>query len=253
MNNPKNLIDPWDRNAEARHRQILSGYDISFSKVLVPSVLGLIRSLKGYEYFTCLDVGCGSGVFTKILAENLATVKGIDPSENSIRIAQSYLSGVPNASIDCLGIEDFPSTRLQRYNLVVANMTLHVLQELDVALQIISDSMKTDGYFIFSVPHPCFYIEHKDGVRKRIMYQYNKPRYYEIPFTISLDQNMLPAKTPFFHRRIQDYSISLYNSNLSILKISEPFPDHHSMAQYPPTKQWEYPHFMIFLCQHGGL
>ena len=243
----KDLIKPWDINAEQRHQQLLSGKDISFSKILVPNVLELLRKVSSHKTLRVLDIGCGTGVLAKEIAKNVREVIGIDPSQKSIEIASIYNKEVDNVIFECASIEEFAIKHKSVVEIAIANMTLHSIKDISAALDSIYFCLKPNGVFIFSIPHPCFYLEHK-GSFKELDYQYNRPSSYKIAFTISNIQTPLPSPTPFFHRPLQDYFNSVTYAGFIIDKILEPFPTKKIMALYPSKKEWRYPHFLIVRC-----
>jgi hypothetical protein len=106
--------------------------------------------------------------------------------------------------------------------------------------------LKSEGYFIFSIPHPCFWGLYK-GLEKSSGYYYHIQKEYSIPFTITNDKNALPENAPYFHRTISWYINALHDSGLIIEKLIEPFPNLDVMPLYKFI--WEYPHFLIMLVQ----
>jgi len=248
MNSNDKFIKPWDKNAHKRHQQLKEGLDISFSKILVPAVISLIRDLEGHENFKTLDIGCGSGVFSQILSDNVNYVTAIDPSCESIQIARKFNENTKNISFICTSIEEFSPKPFGLFDLVIAHMTFHTIKNLDITFRKITEIIKEKGYLVFSIPHPCFYFQQK-GNLKNYKFSYNTPDLYWIPFTISQDRTPLPAKTPYFHRKIEIYTSKLFKSGYVINKIIEPFPDQRMMSLYPSDRNWKSPHFIIFLCQ----
>ena len=59
------LAQEWDMVAEERHRQISSGEDLSFEHVIVQTTW---RLLEGANHAVVLDIGSGTGEFTRRLA-----------------------------------------------------------------------------------------------------------------------------------------------------------------------------------------
>jgi len=240
------MLTAWDINARKRHSQILEGKDISFSEVLIPKLLEQIENIPDRAMFSVLDVGCGTAVLTRVISVHFRHVVGIDPSQESIRIAREYVGKSANVIIECATISEFAKTNRSPFDLSVANMTLQAIELLPPALASISNVLKPGGAFIFSVPHPCFWANHRSEIVSS-GYRYYAPASYEIPFTISNDPEPLPSPIPYYHRSLEAYSTELYDAGFTIEKIYEPFPDSQLMAKYPT--QWQYPRFIIFNCR----
>ena len=79
------LVKAWDELALERHRQISLGLDVSFSKVIVPTAVGLFAETDGR---VVVDVGSGTGEFTERLAGVSDYVIGVEPSRRSTAIAR---------------------------------------------------------------------------------------------------------------------------------------------------------------------
>src|SRR5437870_4613196 len=84
------LAQEWDKLAEERHRQIVSGEDLSFHHVVVPIAR---RLFDGSDGTTVLDIGSGTGDFTVQLAQIVQKVIAIEPSSASMALAQRVGEG----------------------------------------------------------------------------------------------------------------------------------------------------------------
>lgn len=240
------MQEAWDKNAYQRHMQILEGRDISFSKLIVPQILGLLQSLDGYTSFSVLDIGCGTGVLAHILAKYVSRVVGIDSSANSIQIAREYTKEDENAVVECVGIENYVVSHSDKFDLAVANMTLQTVESLELALKKISNSLKEKGVLIFSIPHPCFWTRIRQDISES-EYAYTTPSSHLIPFTISKDPDPLPCPVPYFHRPLEVYSSALYEAGFVIERIREPFPSQELAREYPKPRK--YPAFLVLACR----
>jgi SAM-dependent methyltransferase len=248
--------DAWDVNAPRRHQQIISGVDLTFSKVTTPAIIDILISQPGHEAYSVLDVGCGTGVLTRILSEHVKHVTGIDPSAESVRIAHEHTAGVPNISLEAVAIEDFVTEEQASYDFVVAHMVLNSIRYLDKALSRIYSLLRDNGLFVFSIPHPCFFAERKRGRFRN--YTYFEPSYNEVSFTISGDPEPLPRKTPYYHRPMSFYDRALRLAGFAHEEMIEPQPDEETCALYPSSTSWDYAHILIIVCrkrkdsQQGG-
>src|SRR5688572_25545457 len=99
----------WDRIARIRDDEIAGGVDISFSRILMPTLLALVPRVDAI-----LDVGCGTGIGSMQLLRRAPRVLGIDPSAESIRIAQTRATG--GASFEKHWVEDYEREGSHRFD-----------------------------------------------------------------------------------------------------------------------------------------
>jgi 2-polyprenyl-3-methyl-5-hydroxy-6-metoxy-1,4-benzoquinol methylase len=142
----------WDDFAPSRHRQIVDGKDLSFSYVLVPIIMRLI---KDKLLDNVLDIGCGTGVLTKELSKISKHVVGIDPSKISIDIARKFCKENNNISFEKGFIEDY--NVLEQYSVAISNMVIMDACNIEKIFQSISRLLFDNAYFIFTITHPCFW------------------------------------------------------------------------------------------------
>ncbi|MBA3768794.1 MAG: methyltransferase domain-containing protein [Acidobacteria bacterium] len=93
-----------------------------------------------------LEIGCGTGEFTRLLATRAGSVLAIDLSPQMIRLAQQQSANYPNIEY-MLGDAMRLSLPVERYDCIVSLATLHHLQ-LEQALLKIKRALKTDGVLI---------------------------------------------------------------------------------------------------------
>lgn len=95
-----------------------------------------------------LDVGCGSGYTTLVLAEANpdSTVIGIDLSEESIKLAKQRLQyhEFKNTEFYTISIENLPQLNLQ-FDYINCNDVLYLLSNLILGLQAIKSVLKPHG------------------------------------------------------------------------------------------------------------
>ena len=101
-------------------------------------LLDLVRGIK------VLDLGCGTGYFSKILSDLVGpegTVVGIDPDEERLKVAREkhtasnlkYLNGIA---------ENIPGTD---YDLVFSNHVIHWCKDKDLVFKQVHKSLKKGG------------------------------------------------------------------------------------------------------------
>lgn len=111
-----------------------------------------IHPLKG----TCLDIGCGTGLYTKAVLRKGVTVVGMDISQSMIKKAQTSFSAIlVNANAE----QPFPF-RNHSFNFVIAMDALTYFHDLSKVLSEALRILKPHGYFFAVVPN------HQSVIRK---------------------------------------------------------------------------------------
>lgn len=121
---------------------------------LIPHTFSLLGEVAGKKV---LDVGCGEGLYTRMLAAKGASVTGIDGSTSLIEIAKRRAEKedldiayqVTNAS-SLSGIGD------ENFDIVLAAMSLMDVEDYDGAAREIHRVLRSGGDFLMSITHPCF-------------------------------------------------------------------------------------------------
>lgn len=236
------VVAEWDKNAEARHKQIVSKIDISYHKVLIPTLLKLVGKVKGMRI---IDVGCGSGVFAAELAKRGANVVGVDPSKEMIHIANREYGSKDGIEFYSESIQRFANHTDMEFDLAVSNMSLITIEDLYGALHSISNLLKTQGKFAFNISHPYFWNQYRQ-YEPNEFFEYNKEHAQRGNFIISNDLRGLPSPTTHFHRPLEKYFQSLENASFIMENILEPIPNRDEMKLYPYP--WKFPRFLSMKC-----
>lgn len=121
---------------------------------LIPHTFALLGEVAGKKV---LDVGCGEGGYTRILAGKGAHATGIDGSARLIEIAKRRAEGenltitykVRNAS-SLYGLGD------ESFDIVLAAMSLMDVEDYSGAVTEIYRVLRKGGELLMSITHPCF-------------------------------------------------------------------------------------------------
>jgi SAM-dependent methyltransferase len=133
---------------------IRSGPQSLFHDLVLPAVLELAGEVEGIR--VC-DLACGQGVVARALAERGAEVVGIDVSKGLLDIARRYereeLRGISYVLGDAQGLAGVEDAS---FDGVVCNLALMDIPDLEACLSAVARVLRTGGWFVFSVTHPCF-------------------------------------------------------------------------------------------------
>lgn len=113
----------------------------------MPATLKLLGNVKNKRI---LDLGCGAGIYAKILAKKGAKVKGIDISEEQIKIAKREN---PKIEFRAGNAEKLPYKN-KEFDIVLTALVLEHLKEWDKILAEIRRVLKKNGMFVFSIGNP---------------------------------------------------------------------------------------------------
>ncbi|MBI2630469.1 class I SAM-dependent methyltransferase [Candidatus Pacearchaeota archaeon] len=113
----------------------------------MPTTLKLLGNIRGKKV---LDLGCGPGIYAKVLSEKGASVKGIDISEKSIEIAKKE---APHAEFIIGDAEKLPYKNFE-FDIVLSPLMLGHLKSWNKVLSEIYRVLKKGGLFIFSYHNP---------------------------------------------------------------------------------------------------
>ena len=117
----------------------------------------LIEKLSLEKNMKILDLGCGTGYLSSLLADCVGPegkVVAIDPNRSRLEIAEKQYSK-PNLVFLEANDETFPE---DRYDLVFANYVLHWVENKAALLNKVYQNLKPGGRFAFTVP------EHREPI-----------------------------------------------------------------------------------------
>lgn len=99
-----------------------------------------------------LEIGCGTGLFTRLFAEFGAQILAVDISEELIEIANRFESPKGNVTFRAVPFEDASLNKEGPFDAVVGSSVLHHL-EVNLALQRIFELLKPGGWLAFAEPN----------------------------------------------------------------------------------------------------
>ena len=152
----------WNTSAESWTKLSRAGYDIYRDYLNTPAAFAMLPDVQG---LTGLDIGCGDGHNTRLLAQRGARMVAIDIApvfishaiqserENPLQINYQVASAVDLPFID------------ESFDFATAFMSLMDVPETDRALAEAYRILKPGGFLHFSITHPCFDTPHRRNLR----------------------------------------------------------------------------------------
>ena len=223
--------------AVERNRQIVSGDDISFHHVVVPTALSL---LGGCNTSTIVEIGSGTGQFTERLATLCGHILAVEPSEVSLRLAKENCSSNNNVTFFECPIE-CATDQLVNFNVTsaIAIMTLMTAPDLLAVARSLSAILPPDARFVAVMTHPWFWPQYW-GYHDRKWFSYEKEIFVEAPFAIS--RRVTELLTTHIHRPLGQYLSTFSENGFYLEDMVEPLPGPEVEKLYP--EPWRFPRFI---------
>ncbi len=151
--------------------------------------LKLLSQLCPKKGMTILDMGCGTGYLSSVLADHVGpngSVLAVDPDNERIRVAKETYGGIDNLRFIEESTDTFPVEE-QQFDIVYSNYVLHWVSDIEGAFKRIYKSLKPGGKFAFNcvLSHHVYVdemISLMDNERKNRVYSrfhYIPPEQYE--------------------------------------------------------------------------
>jgi len=240
---PDVVVEAWDRCAPEWAQWVRSGRDADRECLLDPVMLRLLGGLKGARV---LDLGCGEGYFSRVMARREASVVGVDISPVMISLAQEEEQRHPLGITYCQGdITDLAVFAKETFDAAVAYLSLSDCIDHQLALREAARVLKKKGRLVYCLPHPCFFTpgaswEPRDRLRvsgsDHDKLHWKVDRYFHRERVDWVVYPNLPASTPHFHRPLQDYLDATWEAGLQVTAIVEPVPSPQLLAE---SQTWE--------------
>lgn len=238
----------WDEAAILWDEFVETGLDFARLEVHGPALSRACGSVKGLNV---LDIGCGQGYFSRVLAKGGAKVVGIDLSPRMIAIARAHEKGRP------LGVQYrvMDARRIDKvwasgtFDLVTACMSLQDMPAPGRVIHSTSEVLSDHGAMAFSVVHPVNNSwgkwERKDGKRGVWIADYFRHGRYIVPWDMPRLRNHW--STVSYNFTISDWSAMIEDSGLLIQRICEPRPTKSQVKRHPELEACSrIPFFLVY-------
>jgi ubiquinone/menaquinone biosynthesis C-methylase UbiE len=244
-----NLSGQWDEAAESWTDFVREGKDFYREEMNNPAFSKLMGNVRGKN---ALDLACGEGSNTRILARKGAKVVGVDFSERLIELA-SQMERKEGLDIeyfvsDAANLKKFPDSH---FDVVTCFMALMDIEDYQGAIREAARVLKRNGRFVFSIIHPCFEWgnvtsggqpigewKYEDGTQNSPMraLHYETTRYFgrvKLRSSWNMKRLIKPFTTTSFHRTLTDYVQALFESGMLVRRLLEPKPTTKGALEHP--------------------
>ncbi len=193
----------YNKIAETYHQLRLQKKPIN-EFIEMPATLSLLKNVKGKKI---LDLGCGSGIYAKILKKRGAKVFGIDISEKMIEIAKREVKDV---DFRVGSVYKLPY-KSEYFDLVLSSLTVDHFKDLNKAFKEIHRVLKKNGVFIFSISNPL-----SDVVKGFFYKKKYRPRSYFKEGKVYTNWSIFKIKMLFYRYTFQTYIRTLIKNGFNI-------------------------------------
>jgi SAM-dependent methyltransferase len=222
----------WNENARGWVPLARAGCDVLRDRVNTPAFLGMLPAVEGLDG---LDVGCGEGHNTRLLARRGARMTALDIAPRFLAAARAAEAEAP------LGIRFLRATgsRLPladaSFDFVTAFMSLMDMPDQGGALRECRRVLRPGGFLQFSICHPCFSTPRwrwiLDASGRRVAMECGD---YFRPLDGDLETWMFSAappeakaefgqfRVPRFNRILSDWLNLLIDSGFALERFAEP-------------------------------
>ena len=233
----------WEGNAEAWTRLARAGYDVYRDGFNTPAFVAMLPDV---ERLAGLDVGCGEGHNTRLLAGHGARMTGVDISPTFVRYANEAEEEHPlGIRYEVAGAANLPFEHAS-FDFATAFMSLMDMPETGRVLAEVFRVLRPGGFLQFSITHPCFDTSHRKDVRGEdgLTYAVEVGDYFrkldgeveEWIFSAAppeVQEGLRPLRVPRFTRTLSELLNLLLDGGFVLERLGEPRPSDEMIREQP--------------------
>ncbi|MBO9632597.1 MAG: class I SAM-dependent methyltransferase [Chitinophagaceae bacterium] len=250
----------WNGAAEAWTALTRAGFDIYRDGLNTPAFFSTLPDIQGKKG---LDIGCGEGHNTRLLARQGASMQAIDISDIFIGHAKVKEEEEPLG----IGFQVASATALpfgnEQFDFASSFMCLMDMPDPEKALAEAYRVLKPGGFLQFSITHPCF----DNLYRKNLRDEHGKTyaiqlgpyfktvngELFEWTFgNISAEMHAKYGKfrVPYFNKTLTEWVNAILSTGFHIEMMNEPSADDEAVREYPGLQDAQvYAYFLHFRCR----
>ncbi len=233
----------WDGNADTWTALARRGFDVYRDHLNTPAFLASLPDVAGLRG---LDIGCGEGHNTRMVAGLGARMAAIDVSERFIGHATQAEEEAP------LGIEYRVASAVElpfgdgSFDFATSFMCLMDVPDPGAALAEAVRVLRPGGFLQFSITHPCYDTPHRRNLRDGHgrTYAIEVGGYFDgVPGSIMewifssapppARMGLAKFRVPIFHRPLSDWLNLVVRAGLVIEHAAEPCPTDEAVRDCP--------------------
>jgi ubiquinone/menaquinone biosynthesis C-methylase UbiE len=233
----------WNENAEVWTELVRAGYDHYHEGLNSTAFFDMLPEVNG---LSSLDIGCGEGHNTRLLAQQGARMTGVDISERFVRYAKEAERERPR------GIRHWLASAVElpfeeaSLDFATAFMSRMDIPETGRVLTEVFRVLRPGGFSQFSITHPYFDTPHRKNLRDEIGYTpaievggYFRKLEGEVAEWIfraappEIREDLRPFRVPRFTRTLSEWLNLLVETGLVLERFGEPYPSDEAVRERP--------------------
>lgn len=233
----------WDANAEAWTALTREGYDVYRDALNTPAFLAMLPDVAGRAG---LDLGCGEGHNTRLLAARGARMTALDVSGTFLRHARASERTAPAGIRYVHGAAAALPFAPAAFEFVTAFMSLMDMPAPDEVLREVHRVLRPGGFLQASIEHPCFTTPYRRKVRdaegraralevgdyfRRLDGEVQEWTFSAAPPERRAE--VIPFRIPRFTRLLSAWINLLVDCGFAIERLAEPRPSDDEVARVP--------------------
>jgi len=250
----------WDENAPVWTELARKGYDVYRDLVNTPAFMRMLPDVNG---LSGLDIGCGEGHNTRLVAERGAHMTAIDISETFIQQAVEKERDEPHGItyLKASAVElPFPDAA---FDFEIATMSFMDVPEQDKVVAEAHRVLKPGGFLQFSITHPCFWTAGSKWMRNEkgeqmgmLINDYFEPKNDVVENWLfgaapkEIKESRRKFRIPRFFRTLSGWVNLIAGNGFRIEKMDEPLADEETAEKCPHVADTRHVgYFLITLCR----
>lgn len=207
------------------------GYDHAHDEINMPALLDLLPA----PGRATLDVACGEGRIARQLRSLGHRVVGIDASLAMVQAAGGHAGAPPVVLADATELP----FRDGAFDLAVAYMCLHDIDDMARAVLEIARVLGRSGRLCAAIPHPISTAGSFQGRDADAPFVISGSYLHEAPLRMVADRGGIRLTFHSEHRPLESYTRALGSSGLLIEAIREVRPPDQLAGQDPAASRWQ--------------
>ena len=239
----------WNANAEVWTKLSRAGYDTYRDYLNTPAFLEILPDITG---LSGLDIGCGEGYNTRLLAQRGARMTAVDIARIFVWNAKHSEHAPLSEKVRQQGIRYLAASAVElpfsseSFDFATGFMSFMDIPETGKVLAEAYRVLKPGGFLQFSITHPCFDTPHRRNLRDEQGrtyaievgdYFHNQEGYIsEWLFSAApaeVKEGLPLFKTPRFTRTLSQWMNLLIEQGFVIERLEEPRPNDETVHAHP--------------------